>query len=939
MLKKPQFMRSFLPRPGTSLTGGKFHDAGKVTLPMGSAIHYIPNSLIETGISVACPLVRNWEKDIRVHHIVEGYGNTGSPRKKQFNQKTFQSAYFKRQKRFRRATNVIKNILVARDLFVFDYSPYGHMQTYQTSMWRNLNEWKNLFDGYITQLNTYSMMREHFVLIRMPAVLPSFEEFNKLTTEFTEQHAQIWRNPDLFWLREIWLAIKEGKGEDETVSKLRGIPVKENVFFAFNEGNNLSFLQLSDIFVRAAETDISKQFYNFIEKLIETRTVTETKVLENVPEAAEADEKNVPGTLVDKIADLGRVGKLTAAEQRRLVSLANRTGDIKNPTGEGTLKDLGKINPKDLAVPDKTNAKVNPLTIPSHAAKSTVSNFNSSYVEKVYAADMANMITSINKGGFIVTDYRIEDKVDALNHTQEYTLNVVPVNGSPSTIKFPLPVINPDGTFKAGGVAYTMDMQRVDLPIRKSGPSKVALTSYFGKLFIQRSEFSKFSYARWITKNISKIGFDPKDNRVVELRRAINKVPQIDLPRTYTSILPTITSFRSGDAVLYFNYNKREDFIGKELVAAAERKGMVACGVKGADILVMDMQNVIYRFDGTEYGYLGDLPTVVGGDWGAAPSDIAEVRLMGKKVPVAIILAYQLGLDKLLKRMKAKVRVIPTGTRPQVNDNEILITFKDEHFLIEKTSPEIDLIFSGFKAVEKIIKGFNATDFNKRGVYLPLFQSMRVSTFGMREILLMDDMFVDPITEEILTDMKEPTNMVDLYVRSAQLLATDNHPDETDPKFMRLRGTERITGLVYKSLVDAMRVQRAKPNPGMAKLSFPPKEPMQKLLSDTTVQLVSDANPIHNLKETEAVSLAGEGGRSARTLVKRSRVFHKNDLGVISESTPDSSKVGIRTFLTPNAKLTSVRGTMGEWSPEDGSTSLVSTTALVMPASHHDDGL
>lgn len=58
-------------------------------------------------------------------------------------------------------------------------------------------------------------------------------------------------------------------------------------------------------------------------------------------------------------------------------------------------------------------------------------------------------------------------------------------------------------------------------------------------------------------------------------------------------------------------------------------------------------------------------------------------------------------------------------------------------------------------------------------------------------------------------------------------------------------------------------------------------------------ETTQESNPIHNLKELEVTTLSGVGGRSARTLGKRSRKYHNNDLGSISEYTPDSGMVAM----------------------------------------------
>ena len=73
-------------------------------------------------------------------------------------------------------------------------------------------------------------------------------------------------------------------------------------------------------------------------------------------------------------------------------------------------------------------------------------------------------------------------------------------------------------------------------------------------------------------------------------------------------------------------------------------------------------------------------------------------------------------------------------------------------------------------------------------------------------------------------------------------------------------------------------------------------------------------------------------------MVKRSRVFHPNDMGVISESTVDSGDVAISTFLTADPNFSSLRGLSRRYIPGvDGATKLISTAALVSPCADRDD--
>ena len=71
----------------------------------------------------------------------------------------------------------------------------------------------------------------------------------------------------------------------------------------------------------------------------------------------------------------------------------------------------------------------------------------------------------------------------------------------------------------------------------------------------------------------------------------------------------------------------------------------------------------------------------------------------------------------------------------------------------------------------------------------------------------------------------------------------------------------------------------------------------------------SEINPIKNLKEREAVTYNGVGGRTSRSMTRSTRIYHKNDMGIISESTVDSSDVAINTYMSADPIFDSLRGT------------------------------
>ncbi len=161
------------------------------------------------------------------------------------------------------------------------------------------------------------------------------------------------------------------------------------------------------------------------------------------------------------------------------------------------------------------------------------------------AKDVSNAVLAVQNAGVAVTGYSVERVEDAINCYDMHTVRLTPVSGNPSTVRFRLPVIQPDGTFVGKGVHYRMRKQRGDLPIRKLSPSKVALTSYYSKLFVERSPRASCDYPRWLTNQIRSEALNIESVKIKELRSADVFDSSLHLPRVYSTLAMSFRSFET----------------------------------------------------------------------------------------------------------------------------------------------------------------------------------------------------------------------------------------------------------------------------------------------------------------------------------------------------------------------------------------------------------
>jgi hypothetical protein len=414
---------------------------------------------------------------------------------------------------------------------------------------------------------------------------------------------------------------------------------------------------------------------------------------------------------------------------------------------------------------------------------------------------------------------------------------------------------------------------------------------------------------------------------------------EFEAPRIYTAIAQNIASFTFGNYSFNFNHKEREALYGADTLKKYEKRGSLVVGkTKQGEYIVLDKDSFFYETNAGSLKPIGPFETMMGLDATHAPVEFSETKVYGKSIPTGIVLAYLYGLDKLLQMLKVNPRRVNAGQRLNLQDHEYAVVFSDETLIFSKEDRVASLLLAGFREYEKATKNYSVYTFDKKGVYLNVLEHFNISARYLREIELMDKMFVDPISRELLQEMKEPETFRGLLVRATELLTKDYHPHSLDMRFMRLKGNERVAGAIYTEMVNAIREHGSR----IGKANFPielhPYAVWKRVTEDSSKMLVNDINPIQNLKESEAVTFGGTGGRNSRSMTRDTREHHTTDKGVISEATRDSSDAGISTFTSANPNLNSVRGTVDVKALKDiTTTSLLSTSALLAPGSDKDD--
>ncbi len=617
---------------------------------------------------------------------------------------------------------------------------------------------------------------------------------------------------------------------------------------------------------------------------------------------------------------------------------------MKNPYKEKsnlTYNEYATVKPEEIQITkEEIELHKSSVLVDSRMAEATVNVLDKKYINNVMNKDTLRISKCFMNAGLLIDDYQIDKHNDALGPYDIHTIKIKPVIGPASTIHFKVPVVNEDGEMTLSGKKYYLRKQRQDLPIRKINDRQVALTSYYGKTFVNKDEKVVNNLSRWLGAKIRKEVMDDNSNIITKAISTNVFDPDVKVPRLYSALAQQFLRLETKDIVLYFDYLNRDSLITKEGLDKLEKDGRVFVGYekKTKYPLFMNFKDQIEIYDGATYKLTQSFYQLVGIDVQDTPLEFTTINIFSKSIPVIMILGYLMGLDNILTYLKPEMKVLKATERYAPTDQEYVVKFKDIKYIFNRSEIKNTLLLAGLLEFDKLNKKTEAHLLNDKDIYYLYFKELGLNSIYIKETDLYNDLFIDPITHDVLVEMKEPTTFIGLLFRSVEMLVLDAHPASTDMDYMRIRSYERIPGIVYKEMVNSIRDYRNRSVTGKSPYSMNPFAVWRAIGQDAGVSVVSDINPIQNLKQQEGVTYSGTGGRSKDTIVAKDRVFNKSDIGVISEATADSSDAGANTYLSANPSLKNLRGMKGDYTLDKvGSAGVLSTSAANAVAATNDD--
>lgn len=652
--------------------------------------------------------------------------------------------------------------------------------------------------------------------------------------------------------------------------------------------------------------------------------------------------------MVAEAMEMVEAGVMTKKEYDRVVKLSQRYKTMPSPYDpDQTLEQYTKVSKNDIENIKPTKMPDNDWVLDKSMLEASTEAVRKEYIEKLLPKNIMQSILSIQKGGVLVTDVKRQEVRDPANHYEVLSVEVQPIGkGTAKTVmNIKLPVVSPDGTIRSQNVNYFLTSQRRDVPIRKISPTEVKLTSYYGKLFVSKCERRTFNYATFLVNNVNANVLD-------------GVITDVEYGNVFDQSIKELSPYYGYMAKRFHRFTVREDVTNKIWHCNFnhhERQQLVNDKLDLLTQLEHTYNGTLFAVDetGKQFKFLDSKTNMVVGNDNTVPctlssflqiksdppTEMAEVEIFSKSIPIGIIFAYYLGLTNLCRKLNVTPRKVFRGQRMNLTETDYAIKFADETWIFDRRDYQAQLILSGFNHYKRYLEDYSVVQFEEKEVYGAILRDAGLPSQIETEFMLLRRMFIDDITKTLLEQMNEPTEFIPLLFRATELLTTSWSRDEINMKDMMITGYQRIAGQVYTELAKNVKYMHNKVNlQARKRFDMPPNHIFNQIMQDSSMMLVDDINPIHNLKEHDYVVFGGEGGRGKRSMVAHTRQYHVSDLGVISEATVDNQNTGATTFLSSDPNYTSLYGTT-ESKPIDQlkPSNLLSISAMLGVGSTIDD--
>lgn len=460
-LKAEAFNKKYVTRPISRIVSSpKEILPDNLVLPEHAVIHFKADSDNTLGISSNHDLIRVAHGRVYNYNVPELKAVMGHVTKVNISMAPLIKKYYQSHLAMKPIKDIERVAYTTIAPIVMNYSMLPQLYKYQSNTLIVYQEWYNIHQTMWKHIKHIGVNKEHFLIYKLPDVLPSKNELIKYTHDFKPTALIEFQDENALNILELWRILSD---EYLTTHFEVSKELVNSITLVFIESGHLVLLKLKDLVEWSYDDKNQAQlgFYKFLDHLISFRNslksetiIKEAEVLPNIDEIS--NDK-----IFELIKEKGAIGLLSAPEQAALIKLANKHKTIVDPITGNTLDKMNVTN-EELILKKEPIASDKATIHDKSMLFSSIQQLQRQYTDGILHKDIVNAVMMLHPAGVIVKDIKVKRKLTVSTKADLYSFQLQPINGPSSTISFTIPVIESDGTFMANGVRYRMDMQKGD---------------------------------------------------------------------------------------------------------------------------------------------------------------------------------------------------------------------------------------------------------------------------------------------------------------------------------------------------------------------------------------------------------------------------------------------------------------------------------------------
>ena len=579
-----------------------------------------------------------------------------------------------------------------------------------------------------------------------------------------------------------------------------------------------------------------------------------------------------------------------------------------------------KLREKSLGVSD-TNSPYN---------KSSTFRLNEQYKESLQDIDLENILKAPMNFSYpiLLKSWKKKDISSREFKGYELELEYESHNGEPLKFNIIVPETLEGGNLFIGGNNKLLLLQNTSKPVIKQDNTVIVTTAY-NKSIIELSGVYLNTRLKFVVETIRRF-INQRKNTGVRVKTTTD-LGDFIYNNLVSINLVHLNKHFSG--ILTENINL--DFHG---IKGHEKDGNSYLGTYFGKDVFHNPDDDIILFNGKKYDSLTFIANIIKTMdeklWDKCLKtsttnsyiSVPTATIMGKHLPVVVVILCAIPLKELLERMKKENKLeywivnkksIPE--RMKNNANFGIIEFKDQYIVLKYNNLLNELIF-GF------LTHYDFTQYDE----FDITNLLRELTGNSNTAIYLDnfvDAFIDPITKRVCESYNIPSDFAGIFIYAISLFTSYKVVYKSDIRNYRLSTQEEtIMRILYSAIAKPMSEAVARMKRGARpRIEIPPTAILETLNNMPTMSEANGLSAFRNIVESNDVSIRGYNGiNEERAYNTRLRMFNVNNFGTETCGTSYNRNAGITKQLPFDA---TVKDLTGEYEHHDNAKELTNASA------------